>query len=419
MCQSDLTNTRKTIYINQKCYDITDFVKRHPGGNVLLYYEGQDATMVYKEMHRRSKKSDAFLNSLPVLDNPPVLVQKESNSNMQVDFEQWRTSLEERGFFKPNLQHVGYRLLELCGIYILATWFMGHHNSISTCIGVLLYGLFGGRCGWVQHEAGHRSFTGDILVDTWIQKAAIGFGLLTSGPMWNHMHNRHHAATQKLEYDLDLDTMPFVLFNGHAYKENKLVSKWWLRFQAYTFLPATSGLFVMLFWIFYLHPRKIIRDEDYVQGFFTLCGHIIRPLVIYSTWNGSFLQSYGLHMLTMYLAGIYLFGHFSTSHTFMPVVSQFENPSWIEYSLNHTVDIDTQNPWVCWFMGYLNCQCIHHLFPQMPQYRQPEVSKELALFAKKWDLQYHEISYMDAWYRTFQNMDEVGKQVQEKGIKTD
>jgi len=70
-------------------------------------------------------------------------------------------------------------------------------------------------------------------------------------------------------------------------------------------------------------------------------------------------------------------------------------------------------------MGYLNCQCIHHLFPQMPQYRQPEVSNELAVFAKKWDLQYHEISYVDAWYRTFQNINDVGEEVQEKGGKTD
>ena len=412
MCQTDSADTRKKIYINQTCYDITDFVKRHPGGNVILYYEGQDATMVYKEMHRRSKKSDLFLNSLPVLENePPVPVPKESKSDMQVDFEQWRTSLEERGFFKTDVQHVGYRLAELVGIFYLATWILSWNHWSTTAIAIIMYGLFGGRCGWVQHEAGHRSFTGDILVDNFIQKATIGFGLLTSGSMWNHMHNRHHASTQKLGYDMDLDTMPFVLFNEEAYQSKKLLSKWLLKVQAYTFLPVTSGIFVMAFWIFYLHPRKILKDKDYVQGFFTACGHIVRPLVIYSMSDYSLVQSYGLHLTSMSIAGMYLFGHFSTSHTFMPVVQSDENPSWIEYSLNHTVDIDTQNPIVCWLMGYLNCQCIHHLFPQMPQYKQPQVSQELALFAKKWDLKYTQVSYFDAWSMTFQNMIDVGNKV--------
>jgi acyl-CoA 6-desaturase (Delta-6 desaturase) len=404
---------QKTIHINDTCYDITEFSKIHPGGNVLLYYEGQDATMVYKEMHRRSQKADKFLNSLPVLrsDNNGTSRLKKADDPMLADFEKWRTSLEDRGFFKPNLAHVGYRLMELIGMYLLATWFMGHHTTVSTCIGIFLYGIFGGRCGWVQHEAGHRSFTGNISVDTIIQKATIGLGLLTSGPMWNHMHNRHHATTQKLEYDMDLDTMPFVLFNENAFKKNKLLSRLWLKYQSYTFLPITSGLFVMLFWMFYLHPRKIIKDRDYIQGIFTLSGHIIRPFVIYTVWDGSVLESYGLHLATMYISGIYLFGHFSTSHTFMPVVAADENPSWIEYSINHTVDIDTQNPFVSWLMGYLNCQCVHHLFPQMPQYRQPEVSKELAHFTKKWDLQYHHLSYFDAWYHTFRNMYRVGHSI--------
>jgi fatty acid desaturase len=37
---------------------------------------------------------------------------------------------------------------------------------------------------------------------------------------------------------------------------------------------------------------------------------------------------------------------------------------------------------VDWVMGYLNYQVIHHMFPAMPQYRGPAVSKELQLLAK-------------------------------------
>ena len=398
------------IYIEDKWYDITNFIKRHPGGSIIKSYIDQDATMVYREMHSRSKKAKNVLHSLPVIEDldPPVM---ESNRNMLIDFDRWRLSLQDRGFFKPSKRHAAYRIWELVGLFMLASWFMSLDTIPYKLLSVFIYGIFGGRCGWVQHEAGHRSFTGDIKMDDIIQKATIGFGLLTSGPMWNSMHNKHHATTQKLGHDMDLDTMPFVLFHPQAVGENKNISKWWLRFQAWTFLPMTSGIFVMLFWIYYLHPRKIIRDKDYIQGFFTLLGHVGRTYVIHKASGFSYLESYLWLTSCMYVSGIYLFGHFSTSHTFMPVVQKTSNPTWVEYSLNHTVDIDTQNPIVSWIMGYLNCQCVHHLFPQMPQFRQPQVTRELALFAKKWNLNYKQIGYFEAWYLTFKNMNDVGKYI--------
>ena len=36
------------IYIEEQWYDITDFSKRHPGGNVIKSYADQDATLVYR-----------------------------------------------------------------------------------------------------------------------------------------------------------------------------------------------------------------------------------------------------------------------------------------------------------------------------------------------------------------------------------
>ena len=397
----------KKIYIDSQWYDITQFVKRHPGGSVIESYINQDASMVYKEMHRRSKRANKLLNSLPKLDCDVVPTTR-TNPNMLIDFERWRLSLEERGFFKPSPKHAAYRLFELAGIFLLATWCMSFSSWSGRIGGVLLYGLFGGRCGWVQHEAGHRSFTGNIAIDSVIQKVTVGFGVLTCGSMWNSMHNKHHATTQKIEYDMDLDTMPFVLFHEDANSRKRPYNRWWIRMQSWTFLPVTSGIIVMMFWIFYLHPRKIIRDRDTLQAVSTLSGHIGRTWLIQRVTGCTVFQSYMWLMACMYATGIYLFGHFSTSHTFMPVVTATENPSWVEYSLDHTVDISTQNPIVSWVMGYLNCQCVHHLFPQMPQFRQPKVSLELEQFAKKWKMQYHHVGYFEAWYKTFANMDRVG-----------
>jgi fatty acid desaturase len=247
--------------------------------------------------------------------------------------------------------------------------------------------------------------------DKRIQACFIGFGLGSSGSMWNSMHEKHHATPQKITYDMDLDTTPLVAFFNTAIEENRSrgYSKWWIRIQAYTFLPVTSGVFVMLFWLFYLHPRKIIREKSYEQGLWMLSSHTIRPALMSLVSGMGFGQAYLLHWVTLWIAGQYLFGHFSLSHTHTDTVEADENVNWVEYAVHHTVDINPQNPLINWIMGYLNCQVVHHLFPNMPQYKQPEVSRRLVKFCKENGLEYTVISYYEAWKRTFANLNEVGQ----------
>jgi fatty acid desaturase len=340
-------------------------------------------------------------------------VDKSVEKEMLADFAVFRKSLEERGFFTPSYSHIVYRIIELVGLFGLSLY-MIQQNVI---VAIFLMGLFGGRCGWLQHEGGHNSLTGNIKIDKIIQNVFIGYGLLTDGSMWNHMHNRHHATPQKIGHDMDLDTAPLVAFFDRALLKTKMSSfvtffvKQWLRFQMYTFLPITSGVFVMLFWILYLHPRKIIRDKNIVQACIVLFGHISRVYAFMALGKVNIWYGLFYHFLSFWVSGVFLFGHFSLSHTFTPVIEKDENPSWVRYAVEHTVDIDTQNPLVSWIMGYLNCQVVHHLFPSMPQYRQPQVSKELELFCKKWNIEYKNIRYFEAWYLMCKNLDDVGKNI--------
>jgi hypothetical protein len=228
------------------------------------------------------------------------------------------------------------------------------------------------------------------------------------------MHNKHHAAPQKIGHDIDLDTAPLVAFHNNAMenKKHNALIKLWLKYQAYSFLPVTSGLLVMPFWAFYLHPRKVIRDKNVGQALFILSGHAVRVLLFMRFGHTNFFSAALYHLIAIWLTGIYLFGQFSLSHTFTPTIDKNENPNWVRYAIEHTVDISPNNKLVGWIMGYLNNQVIHHLFPSMPQYRGPEVSKELMLFCKKWDIKYTIMSYGEAWYHMLNNLNRVGNEFQ-------
>jgi len=310
-------------------YDITHY--KHPGGNVINYMtDGQDATNAFQEFHYRSKKAMAILQSLPRSSKTST------DKGMLEDFQQFRKSLEDRGFFKPSYSHVAYRLVELCLLYGISIAAIRYNLFLA----ILLFGFFGGKCGWLQHEAGHNSLTGNIKIDKKIQSVVIGFGLFVDGSMWNSMHNKHHATPQKIGHDMDLDTAPLVAFHEKiTIKIFVTLTKIWLKYQKYTFLPITSGIFVMLFWVFYLHPRKIIRDKNISQAALVIAGHTSRILLFMKQGNVGVYSATLYHLIALWVTGVFLFGHFSLSHTFTPTVEKNENPNWVHYAIEHTVDI--------------------------------------------------------------------------------
>ena len=140
-----------------------------------------------------------------------------------------------------------------------------------------------------------------------------------------------------------------------------------------------------------------------------LVSHVVRTAVIKLATGYSWPVAYWWFTFGNWIAYMYLFAHFSTSHTHLPVVPSDKHLSWVNYAVDHTVDIDPSRGYVNWLMGYLNCQVIHHLFPDMPQFRQPEVSRRFVPFAKKWGLNYKVLSYYGAWKATFSNLDKVGQ----------
>ena len=58
---------RKELLYEGYYYDVTDWIKRHPGGRIIEFYtqKGEDATMAIQQFHQRStKKVMAIMKSL-------------------------------------------------------------------------------------------------------------------------------------------------------------------------------------------------------------------------------------------------------------------------------------------------------------------------------------------------------------------
>ena len=442
------SRSRDTITIDGNTYDITDF--KHPGGNIIHYAkDSPDATEVFREFHHRSTKAVNVLRSLPLAtsssssssssgeedqDEPAEIILTQHQQDMTRDFREMRKKLVDQGCFEPDYIHVYFRMLELAFYFGLGTWFASYNIYAS----ILSFIAFKTRCGWVQHECGHLSFTGIKSIDRAIQTATMGFGGGVSSSVWNSMHQKHHATPQKIKHDIDLDTTPLVAFFNRAFEDNtngktaaRFMNRWWMRFQAWTFLPLVNGIMVHLFWMYYLHPKKVFHRlcsaktrQVYAEtAFEVVCmtgSHIVLPVIFYNggSTHNNIVWCYFLLMIVNFFNFIYLFGHFSLSHSFTGIIPDDKHILWFEYALHHTVNISTKSPMVTWTMGYLNFQIEHHLFPSMPQHKNAIAAPYVRDFCERWarDLKYTEHSYKDAWRLMLSNLNQVGKHYYENGI---
>lgn len=174
---------KREVLIDGRYYDVTDFAKRHPGGSVISYFDGADASEAFHEFHARSERARKWLERLP--SRPATVAQ----DPLVRDFNALREQLVAEGFFAPSLSHVTYRSLELIAMHVAGIYMVLGGWVVS---GLLVLGIAQGRCGWYMHEAGHYSLTGRSGLDRHIQMLAYGYVAA-----YTHSLSLAHARTHR------------------------------------------------------------------------------------------------------------------------------------------------------------------------------------------------------------------------------
>lgn len=404
------SETKREVLIDGRYYDVSKL--KHPGGTVIDFYAGKgiDASQAFANFHLRSRKAKKLMDSLPSRAADKKEEKKKQlpgQAALLADFEKLTQELEIEGFFKPAPGHVAYRLIELIVLYSLGFYLLKQGQFVA---GIIVAGIAQGRCGWLMHEGGHNSLTGNIKLDHAIQVFVYGVGCGMSGSWWRSQHNKHHAMPQKLGHDVDLNTLPLVAFTEKIAKRIGIAQKYWIRLQAVLF-PLITTLLVALGWQYYLHVRHIIRRKNRYEGLCLILRHLL--------WHKLITVQYGLWQSTLlflaydWFAANYIFLNFAVSHTHLDTVPKEDTQvDWVRYAALHTMNVSA-GPfgWVDWWMSYLNYQIEHHLFPSMPQFRMPVVSRRVKALFEKHGFKYDQRSYFTAMADTFKNLHNVGMDV--------
>ncbi|CAL8085963.1 unnamed protein product [Orchesella dallaii] len=389
-------------------YDVTEFIKRHPGGNIIeLYQNGEDATIAIQQFHYRSLKMVlARMKGLPKrpatteeIGLPPET--KARHDELTKDFQALTAEIESEGLMDANPRRFLIRILHSlvmfsCGLAI--SYWLGGSSIIWRALSVFLMTLAGGQYLWLGHEGGHNSFTGNPKIDRGVQIFSFGFVFGLSASSWNSTHSEHHAMPQHETKDSDLKTMPLIAFSKRVVRDPKQASKFWLHYQ-HLFFIFCDTLIVTLTWKLNHHLKFVIKNKCWFDLFCMMCHYSLVPILGFVDW-----------MLITWLGSIYVLGNLILSHTHLPVVEEGQKLHWVEYAFHHTTNIRS-SWWVDWWTGHLNYQIEHHLFPTMPEYKNKLCRDKVKAFAKKHGLPYKLCSYWEAVKSTYFNLEHVANEL--------
>jgi linoleoyl-CoA desaturase len=251
----------------------------------------------------------------------------------------------------------------------------------------------------IAHDALHGAYSSRRWVNRFL---GYSFELIgANGYMWKLTHNIiHHTYPNIHGLDEDLEVTPLLRLSPHSRLRR------FHRFQ-HLYALATYGL-TTLSWVFIKdyryflmrdlgpfhgrrHPRSEVATLLAAKVFYY--GYtIVLPLLVLKIAWWQFLIGFLVMHLT---AGAILGVVFQLAH----VVEETEHPSpepdgtmdtaWMVHQMETTSNFAMSNPILSWYVGGLNFQVEHHLFPKVCSAHYPALSRIVRATAERHGVPYH------------------------------
>lgn len=265
-------------------------------------------------------------------------------------------------------------------------------------MGVALAGIGMG----IMHDANHGSYSRSSKVNYWLGHT---LNLLGGSVFnWKFQHNLlHHTYTNIVHMDDDIEDKLILRFSPHT------EVKWYHKFQfiyAFFFYGLTT-----LYWAFvkdFIQFRRYIKtgvnkegQEKNRNNFLKMLLSKIIYLLAFFVVPLTFLHlpalPYLLGFLLMhFVAGIILTVIFQLAHTVentthpLPGADGTIENNWAIHQLNTTVNFSRNNRFITWYVGGLNFQVEHHLFPTICHVHYPAISDIVKQTAEEFGIPYLE-----------------------------
>lgn len=354
-------------------------------------------------------------------------------SNRNNDFYQSLKSSVEEYFVNNKIKRTGdWRLFSKTIILVsaaIAIYMLLITASVNAWIALLLCMVLGftlASVGFsVMHDANHGSYSTKPWLNDFLGLSLNAMG--ASSYFWKQKHNIiHHTYTNVDGIDDDIAKSPII---------RQCESQKWVpahKVQYLYLLPVYS--LSTIFWIFIMDFKKYFSHKIYTTDawkmntknhiifwatkIFYLFAYVALPIYVWGflPWFAGYMALNAVMGLTLSI--VFQLAHVVENTEFEHVPldeTKHIETAWAEHQVKTTANFAMGNKIVSWFVGGLNFQIEHHLFPKVSHIHYPAISKIVMQKCKEFNLPYNKYDTMtEAVASHFRVMKYLGKKPAEE-----
>jgi len=274
--------------------------------------------------------------------------------------------------------------------------YMGWMLALWAFMGVAMAGV--GMS--IMHDANHGAYSSKNKVNFLVGSSINLVGGSIQNWKWQH-NTLHHTFTNIAEFDDDIADKPGLRLSPHTTH-----AKSTHRFQS-LYAIFIYGL-VTFYWV---TAKDFLQYKRYISiglNKNTAAQNRVLLAKIIAVKVGYFLFFIGLpiaagipilqviagFLLMHFIGGVILTVIFQLAHsveeTSFPLPNEagiIEN-DWAIHQMNTTVNFSRKSKWLSWYVGGLNFQVEHHLFPKISHVHYPKISSIVEKTAKEFNVPY-------------------------------
>jgi linoleoyl-CoA desaturase len=292
-------------------------------------------------------------------------------------------------------------------------------GSILLCA---LMGLTFASIGFnVMHDGAHGSYSNNKTINNLMSYSLNLMG--GSSFMWKVKHNHvHHSFTNIEGVDDDIDIKPWMRVNEQQKRY------WFHRFQhVYSFLLYGATYFMWIWWMDFQKyftrrigptPIRKMKFSEHVGFWLTKILYLALFIGLPIYFKGVAYTLIG-YSIILFVTGVTIAVVFQLAHvvedTHFPEPNQQTQKieeEWALHQIHTTANFATNNKLVSWFMGGLNFQVEHHLFPKISHIHYPAISKLVRETCHEFNVRYIEYpTVMDAIAAHIRHLRNLGQPI--------
>jgi len=326
-------------------------------------------------------------------------------ATMRQHYKELRRRVRAAGLLERSYAFYALFALGIAAGFGLVAYLLAAHPGIGDLLAIPLLTLLMMQIGFLGHDAGHNQIFERTRNNRIAGMICMPFMLGISFETWTSKHNAHHAHTNEVENDPDIDH-PLLAFTPEQAAERRGLRRWLVRYQARLYFFLAMGATIGFRYDAWRHllfdkdarSRKLELTLVIVN---TICWLVVPSILL---GPGRWLP---LFLVQQLLLGVYMASVFAPNHKGMPLI-RGEKPSFLEQQVMTSRNV-SGGPIVDFLYGGLNFQIEHHLFPNLARKHLPACRDMVRAFCTEIGLPYEEENVIESYRSLLTELEAVGR----------